>query len=55
MIRIVQIDHDDVERSSTLEAEDAGKWCLLINGAYQGFWDTYEEAAKAKAGLESHG
>ena len=28
---LTQITEQDVERSSTLEPEDVGKWCLTIN------------------------
>lgn len=41
-----QLTKDDIELSNTLEHEDIGYWCVLINGTYQGFSDTEEEAAE---------
>ena len=41
---IIQINQQDVERSNSLENKDIGKWCILMNGCYNGFWDTREEA-----------
>lgn len=40
MSTIVKISEEDVERSSTLEPEDIGKFCLVINGTFQGFWES---------------
>ena len=40
---IIKITTDEVELSSTLETDDIGYWCLLVNGSYQGFCDTKEE------------
>ena len=34
---------DDVERSSTLDKEDIGKWVYEIDGAVHGFTDTIDE------------
>jgi len=45
-MQIIQISEDDVELSSTLESEDAGLWCIIINGSYQGFEDTKEDIEK---------
>ncbi len=47
-----QITEDDVERSSTLEQEDIGKWVLIVNGTCQGFWATRQEAVDAKKEIE---
>lgn len=48
---IVQITLEDVERSSTLEPEDIGKWCVVIAGTFQGFCDTRAEAEALKGAL----
>lgn len=42
-----QITQDDVDRSSTLDVADIGKWCYLVNGCYQGFHETQAKAAEA--------
>ena len=39
-----QITEEDVERSSSLDKNDIGKWCFIIAGTYQGFCNTREEA-----------
>jgi hypothetical protein len=45
---IFEISEDDVERSSTLEPEDIGKWCFCVRGTFQGFCDTREKAEALK-------
>ncbi len=45
---IVQITAGDVERSSTLEVDDIGKWCLVVQGCFLGFYDTRAEAQVAR-------
>jgi len=45
-MHIVQINKDDIELSSTLEIEDIGLWCIIINGSYQGFEETKEDIEK---------
>ena len=42
-MQIFQISLEDVERSSTLEPEDIGLWCFIINGCIQGFARSREE------------
>ena len=44
---IFQIDTTMIERSSTLEERDIGKWCFLVDGTYQGFYRSRREAEKA--------
>lgn len=44
---IFQVSAEDIERSSTLEAEDLGKWCFTMNGCVMGFFDTRDEAEDA--------
>ncbi|HEY9664826.1 MAG TPA: hypothetical protein V6C65_40825 [Allocoleopsis sp.] len=41
--RAFQVTEEDVERSSTLEPSDIGRWALLINGAYH-FFESEEDA-----------
>lgn len=40
---IYQLTEEDVERSSTLEPTDIGKWCFLVCGCHQGFFDSRDE------------
>jgi len=49
---IFQLTEEDVERSSTLEPEDIGKWCYLINGCIMGFHNTKEEAEKGYSSVK---
>ncbi|MHC5755432.1 MAG: hypothetical protein ACYTXF_33285 [Nostoc sp.] len=49
-MKVFQITQADIDRSSTLEAEDLGKWCYIVQGAMQGFFST-EEAAMPTAGF----
>ena len=51
-MRIFQLTAEDVERSSTLEPADIGKWCYLNNGGIEGFFATKEEAETRLAGVE---
>lgn len=41
---IFQIDTMMIDRSSTLEESDLGKFCFLVNGAICGFCETRQEA-----------
>lgn len=41
---VFQLTEEQVERSSTLEVSDVGKWCFVLKGCIQGFKDTAEEA-----------
>lgn len=47
MPNLFQLTAEHIDRSDTLEAEDIGKWCFVLNGCFQGFWTDYEEAQKA--------
>lgn len=42
-----QVSEQDVERSSTLDKSDIGRWALLINGSYQ-FYASYDAAAQSR-------
>ncbi|NBP83039.1 hypothetical protein EBU60_04165 [bacterium] len=35
---VVQLTAEDIERSSTLEPQDQGKWCFIVSGTLQGFF-----------------
>jgi len=35
---IVQLTAEDIERSSTLEPQDQGKWCFIVSGTLLGFF-----------------
>jgi hypothetical protein len=35
---VVQLTAEDIERSSTLEPQDQGKWCFIVRGTLQGFF-----------------
>jgi hypothetical protein len=39
---VFQLTSYDIERSSTIELEDLGKWCYVSNGCISGFYDTKE-------------
>lgn len=41
---IFQITQADIDVSSTLEAEDLGKWCFICQGCIVGFFLTQEKA-----------
>ena len=43
-MNVFQLTQVDVERSSTLEPEDVGTWCFIVNGCFFGFFPTREEA-----------
>lgn len=43
-LQLVQLTEEDVKHSSTLDPEDAGKWCFIVQGCLMGFFDTREEA-----------
>lgn len=43
---IFQITQDMVDRSSTMEQSDVGRWAYMISGCYQ-FFDTEEEARES--------
>ena len=35
---VVQLTAEDIERSSTLEPQDQGKWCFIVSGTLLGFF-----------------
>ena len=41
---VFQVSQDDVDRSSTLDQDDLGKWCFVLNATIQGFCSTQSEA-----------
>jgi hypothetical protein len=41
---ITQIHEDDLVRSAKLDRDDIGKWCFIMCGTYQGFYDSLQEA-----------
>jgi len=52
---IFQIDTMMIERSSTLEDRDIGRWCFLVEGNYKGFYRYRREAEKAyRLVIEAH-
>ncbi len=40
---IFQITEFDIERNSTLEDSDLGKWCFLNKGCYEGFYNSKQK------------
>jgi hypothetical protein len=44
MAPIYQLSQEDVDRSSTLDPSDVGKWVWIMSGCICGFTDTREEA-----------
>ena len=42
---IVQLTAEDIERSSTLEPQDQGKWCFIVSGTLLGFFVERADAA----------
>ena len=48
---VFQLTGEDVARSSTLDPEDVGKWCFLMNGCIMGFFDSHEECTDRVANL----
>lgn len=40
---LFQLTEEDIERSSSLEPADVGRWCFELNGCIQGFFETREE------------
>ena len=45
-----KISADDIERSSTMDKTDLGKWALFMNGCYY-FYDSFDDADQAKIAL----
>lgn len=46
-MKVFQLTQEDIDRSSTLDDKDLGKWCYIIRGCIEGFHDTREEAELA--------
>jgi len=44
---ITKVSKQDVERSSTLEKADIGKWAIVVNGAWHIGYDSEAAAAAA--------
>jgi hypothetical protein len=48
---VVQLTAEDIERSSTLEPQDQGKWCFIVSGTLQGFFVERADAERRVAQL----
>ena len=48
---VVQLTAEDIERSSTLEPQDQGKWCFIVSGALLGFFVERADAERRVAQL----
>jgi len=48
---VVQLTAEDIERSSTLEPQDQGKWCFIVSGTLLGFFDRRADAERRVAQL----
>lgn len=42
-MNIFQIAQEDIDRSSTLDQEDLGKWVYIMNGCIMGFAESRDE------------
>jgi len=51
---VFQLTQADIDRSSTLDAEDVGTWCFIINGCFFGFFPTREAAERLAAQVKAH-
>jgi hypothetical protein len=47
--RVFQVTEADVERSTTLEADDVGRWVFLCAGTLQGFCESRDECEQIEA------
>jgi hypothetical protein len=45
-----RISVDDIERSSTMDLGDLGKWALFVSGVYY-FYESFHDADQAKQDL----
>jgi hypothetical protein len=52
---VVQLTAEDIERSSTLEPQDQGKWCFIVNGTLLGFFVERADAERRVAQLVALG
>ena len=48
---VVQVTAEDIERSSTLEPQDQGKWCFILRGTLLGFFVERADAERRVAQL----
>lgn len=48
---VVQLTAEDIERSSTLEPQDQGKWCFMYRGTLLGFFVERADAERRVAQL----
>lgn len=48
---VVQLTSEDIERSSTLEPQDQGKWCFILRGTLLGFFVERADAERRVAQL----
>jgi hypothetical protein len=48
---VVQLTAEDIERSSTLEPQDQGKWCFIVSGTLLGFFVERADAERRVAQL----
>ena len=53
-MNVFQIAQEDIERSSTLDDEDLGKWCFIVRGCFFGFFPTREEAERLASQVRNH-
>jgi hypothetical protein len=51
LIPVVQLTAEDIERSSTLEPQDQGKWCFILRGTLLGFFVERADAERRVAQL----
>ena len=51
MFPVVQLTAEDIERSSTLEPQDQGKWCFIVSGTLLGFFVERADAERRVAQL----
>jgi len=45
-MKITQISQEDLKNFSSLDEEDIGKWYIIFNGCFIGFFDSQEKAAQ---------
>ena len=51
MFPVVQLTAEDIERSSTLEPQDQGRWCFIVRGTLLGFFVERADAERRVAQL----
>lgn len=52
-MNIFQITQEDIDRLETLDPDDLGTWCFIVNGCYMGFTETREECEELAKGLQT--